>query len=113
MKFELKNFFGNLTDAMRSAGYHYDGQDPKTKEWRFYRSLSQNLYPRFHIYGFLDKAKSIAQLSLHLDQKAPVYQGSSAHSGEYEGEIIEKEVTRIKGAIGQKPALELPKEDLF
>ncbi len=115
MKFELKNFSGNLTDAMRSAGYHYDGRDQKTNEWRFYRSLSQNLYPRFHIYGVLDKAKSVAQLSLHLDQKKPLYEGSSAHSGEYEGVIVEKESERVKNSLksAQKSALELPKDDLF
>ena len=29
MRLEIKNFQGNLTDAMRSAGYHYDGPDQK------------------------------------------------------------------------------------
>ncbi|TSC83133.1 MAG: Uncharacterized protein G01um101419_215 [Parcubacteria group bacterium Gr01-1014_19] len=81
MKFVIKNFTGNLSDAMRSAGYHYEGADQKTKEFKFYRSVSNNLFPRFHIYGFLDKSKNLS-LSIHLDQKAPVYQGSTAHSGD-------------------------------
>ena len=98
MKFTVKNFTGNLSDAMRSAGYHYEGADQKTKEFKFYRSVSNNLFPRFHIYGFLDKAKTLA-LSLHLDQKAPVYQGSAAHNGDYEGEVIEKEAARIKQSL--------------
>ena len=83
---------------MRSAGYHYEGADQKTKEFKFYRSVSDNLFPRFHIYGFLDKSKTLS-LSMHLDQKAPVYQGSTAHSGDYEGEVIEKEAARIKQSL--------------
>lgn len=81
---------------MRSAGYHYDGQDPKTKEMRFYRSLSSGLYPRFHIYGTLDKNSKLLTFNLHLDQKAPVYSGATAHSGDYEGPVIEKEADRLK-----------------
>ena len=31
------------------------------------------------------------EVSLHLDQKKPIYIGSPAHSGEYEGELVENE----------------------
>ncbi|MEK7653667.1 MAG: hypothetical protein AAB345_00090 [Patescibacteria group bacterium] len=98
MKFVVKSFTGNLSDAMRSAGYHFEGADQKTKEFKFYRSVSDNLFPRFHIYGFLDKSKTLS-LSMHLDQKAPVYQGSTAHSGDYEGEVIEKEAARLRQSL--------------
>ena len=81
---------------MRSVGYHYDGQDPRTKEMRFYHSLSSALYPRFHIYCTLDKSSKTLTINLHLDQKAPSYDGSSAHSGEYDGPLIEKEADRLK-----------------
>ncbi len=110
MKFELKNFTDNVTDFMRSAGYHYDGVDDKTKELRFYRSLTSGLYPRFHIYGVWNRTAKIVSLSLHLDQKAPVYQGSTAHAGDYEGPVIEKEANRIKE---QYYAQKAPKMDLF
>ena len=96
MKFEIQNFTDNVTDFMRSAGYHYDGSDQKTREMRFYKTLDQNLYPRFHIYGFWDKAAKKLNFNLHLDQKAPVYEGQSAHSGDYDGPVIDKEVARIK-----------------
>lgn len=105
MKFELKNFNGNLADKMRSAGYHYDGQDLKTGELRFYRSLSSGLYPRFHIYGILNKASKSLSLSLHLDQKAPVYQGSTAHGGDYEGPVLEKEAGNLRSSLGLAPAI--------
>ena len=39
-------------------------------------------------------------LNLHLDQKKPVYRGTVAHSGEYEGEIVAKEIARIKNILG-------------
>lgn len=96
MRIDIPNFTANLTDEMRSAGYHYDGLDEKTKELRFYRSLSDNLYPRFHIYGAFDRAKKMLFLNLHLDQKAPVYQGSTAHAGDYDGEVLDKEASRLK-----------------
>jgi len=31
-----------------------------------------------------------------LDQKKPIYQGTPAHSGEYEGKVVEEETERIK-----------------
>jgi len=63
----------------------------KTGEISYVRRLRGYQYPRFHIYI------ENKYFNLHLDQKAPCYQGSSAHSGEYEGEILEKEQERIKG----------------
>lgn len=105
MRLEIKNFNGNLADKMRSAGYHHDGQDPKTGESRFYRSLSSGLYPRFHIYGILNKASKTLSLSLHLDQKAPVYQGSTAHGGDYEGPVLEREAEKLRGSLGQAPLI--------
>ncbi len=99
MKLDIKNFNENLADKMRSAGYHYDGQDPKSGEMRFYRSLSSGLYPRFHIYCLMNKASKTLAVNLHLDQKAPVYEGAAAHSGEYDGEVVSKEAERLKAAL--------------
>ncbi|MBU4369278.1 hypothetical protein KKG58_00770 [Patescibacteria group bacterium] len=65
----------------------------RTGEISYVRRLRGYQFPRFHIYienGFFN---------LHLDQKAPIYQGVSAHSGEYDGEILEKEKERIKEII--------------
>lgn len=110
MRIEIQKFTGNFADAMRSAGYHYDGQDSKTGELRFYRSLSSGLFPRFHIYGILDKASKKLSLNLHLDQKAPVYEGVTAHGGDYEGAVIEKEAAKIKSSLSEKS---LPPIDIF
>lgn len=109
MRFEAKDFGGNLADVMRSAGYHFDGRDEKTGELRFYRSLSAGLYPRFHIYATWDRAGKKAMLNLHLDQKAPVYEGATAHGGDYEGPVIEKEGERLKQFLTPKASLLKPR----
>jgi hypothetical protein len=36
---------------------------------------------------------------LHLDQKKPQYKGTRAHNGEYDGPIVEREITRIAGWV--------------
>ena len=61
------------------------------------RSLTSMSYPRFHL--FVEEGSDNLLFKLHLDQKRPSYSGVSAHNGEYEGEIIEKEAKRIKNII--------------
>ena len=63
----------------------------------FIKALSNSGYPRFHLYANETDDKYI--LNLHLDQKRPSYGKETAHSGEYDGEIIEKEAERIKDII--------------
>ncbi len=60
----------------------------------FVHRLSRNFYPRFHVY--LKDLGDKFEVNLHLDQKAPSYQGQSAHSGEYDGDVVERELERIK-----------------
>lgn len=81
----------NVLDLMRSAGYHPHNGDS------FVREIGSLKYPRFHIY--LKEAGDNLVFNLHLDQKRPVYKGTRAHSGEYEGEIVEKELQRIKNVF--------------
>ncbi len=54
-------------------------------------------YPRFHIY--LKEEKDVFNFSIHLDQKKPIYEGSSAHNGEYESDVVREEVARIKSIL--------------
>ncbi|MCH8048532.1 hypothetical protein IIC44_00325 [Patescibacteria group bacterium] len=93
MKFNISLKKEHLLNIMRECKYAPDGQDPKTGEFRFFRSLGGRRYPRFHIYA--KEQEEIATLNIHLDQKQVSYEGSSAHSGEYEGSLIEQEVERI------------------
>jgi len=78
---------------MRKIGYHFQGQSGQ--EFSFVRPVRG--YPRFHIYLKEDGSDLI--LNLHLDQKRPSYQGTTAHSGEYEGRIVEDEAERIKQVL--------------
>ncbi len=85
---------------MRKIGYHFQGEEKEKEEFIFTRPPKG--YPRFHIYLKIDDSTDSPQeiknliFNLHLDQKKPIYKGTTAHSGEYEGELVEKETERIK-----------------
>lgn len=87
-----------LSSKMRCLGYAPEGRGERTGEFKFWRSVSGRRFPRFHVYAS-QQEKDRALLNLHLDQKAPVYRGVSAHSGEYEGQLVEQEVQRILGSL--------------
>ena len=81
---------------MRRCGYGYlrgrnGGQDS------FVKRLRGELYPRFHLY--IEDNGDCWSFNLHLDQKAPVYRGAVAHSGDYDGAVVETEMARIKSAL--------------
>ena len=38
---------------------------------------------------------------LHLDQKQASYKGHTAHSGDYDGEVVEREAEVIKSVMAQ------------
>jgi len=83
---------------LRRAGYAFipereDGQAS------FARRLSRDFYPRFHIY-FIEQTASNGEVfvtfNLHLDQKKPGYVGYNRHNAEYDGEVVEREMERLK-----------------
>lgn len=95
MKFIIKNTEKeNVLNLMRKIGYYFQREDKQKSELIFIRSLERNGYPRFHLYLKEDKDELI--FNLHLDQKRPIYKGAPAHSGEYDGGVVEKEAERIK-----------------
>lgn len=73
---------------MRQLGYH-----PHKDNESFAKRLGGDQFPRFHVY--LKKTKKGWELSLHLDQKGQSYQGHTAHSGDYDGQVLEEEKERI------------------
>lgn len=91
MKFHIKNNNLSLTSLFREIGYKPLGPDNAVRPVRGQR------YPRFHIY-FKEEGDNII-INLHLDQKRPSYGKHTAHSGEYEGEIVDKEAKRIQSYI--------------
>lgn len=99
MKFTLKNISAeNPINLMRKVGYFLLAQE--SSELSFIRPMDRSGYPRFHIYMKFYKDTDEIVFNLHLDQKRPVYQGVSAHAGEYDGETVEREAERIKKILG-------------
>lgn len=82
---------------MRRAGYA-EFNDPNTGKTSYTKRFSGDYYPRFHLYVEQDKDNKVF-LNLHLDQKKPSYPGSSAHSADYDGEVVSKEAKRLGGLI--------------
>ena len=93
MRIKLENFQRNVMEFVRACGYRPLEQN-QNGELNCVRSLMGQDYPRFHCY--LKQEGSNLLVNLHLDQKRPSYAGSSRHSGEYEGEVVENEAERIR-----------------
>jgi hypothetical protein len=88
----------NLYNFLRKCGYapfHDSGYAPFHDS--YVKVLSASGYPRFHIYTSQTDSQHI--LNLHLDQKRPSYGKETAHSGEYDGKIVEEEAERIEDLI--------------
>ncbi len=54
-------------------------------------------FPRYHAY--VEDLNGGIQINLHVDQKEASYKGSSAHSGDYEGLVVEREIMEMKAFI--------------
>ena len=93
-KFPFKNI--SSVELIKHCGYG-DVRDPNATEQSFARRLGSGFYPRFHIY--LKDFETYFEVDLHLDQKQASYEGSRAHSGEYDGDTVMNEARRITGLI--------------
>lgn len=67
--------------------------DRRTGEISYAKRLHRDFYPRFHVY-IAEKGNEWI-FNLHIDQRATRYEGVTAHSGEYDGAVVEKEAERI------------------
>ena len=95
MKFKFKeNRKEDVFFLLRKCGYHYLGKNTEKNDFSFVRYLSPNQFPRFHIY--VKENNGIIEGNIHLDQKKGIYRNSKAHSGEYDGSLLEEEIKRIK-----------------
>jgi hypothetical protein len=98
MRFTIEKALDSPLNVLRRSGYAFLRKDEKTGELSFVKRVSNGDYPRFHIYAKQD-VKGSVQVNLHLDQKKASYEGSTAHSGEYqssENKWLEKEAEIIK-----------------
>ena len=97
---------GTARDLMRRVGY---GEiRGRGAQMSYARRFSHEHYPRFHAY--VEDRDGGMQINLHIDQKKASYQGSTAHSGEYDGPLVEQEMQRIVAMIQslQKPPTQAP-----
>ena len=102
MDFIIKDIKENIAETARKIGYVIiDAKE--NNEYNLVRRLGIGNYPRFHI--FVRQAGDRLLFGLHLDQKQPSYKGSHAHSGEYEGPVVEEEADRIKEILTAHPVL--------
>lgn len=81
---------------IRQTGYGFIRDRHSGKE-SYVRRLGGGFYPRLHMY--IEDRGDAVSFNLHLDQKQASYEGSNMHSGEYDGEVVESEMERIKSFI--------------
>lgn len=84
---------------LRQAGYAFV-RDHRTGHNSFMRALARGHYPRFHLY--VDENDQELIFNLHIDQKQPSYEGSAAHNGEYDGDLVAGEIERLTLMAGQQ-----------
>lgn len=97
--FLVKENFPDPEIELRHAGYAVLIDRSRTQK-SFARRFHHDFYPRFHVY--IEDKQDRWAINLHLDQRAPVYAGVTAHSGEYDGTVVEQEMARIESFF--KPA---------
>ena len=91
---------------LRKCGYIEIQNPHKNFETSYARSLDPGrFYPRFHIY--IEPDKNETAINIHLDAKKPSYEGTSAHSGEYDSPIVKQEITRLQN-LAQNSISEMP-----
>jgi hypothetical protein len=96
---------------LRQAGYVFL-EDRKTGNESFVRPLNRGYYPRFHLY--LDQSPGKLIFNLHLDQKQASYAGAHMHNGEYDGDLVQSEIDRLKGlAVTEEQPIDFDQEDLL
>ena len=86
--------------AIRRCGYARV-VDRRENQISYARRLAggASLYPRFHVY--IEEAGENWSVNLHLDQRATVYKGVTAHAGEYDGELVEQEGRHLQQILTQ------------
>lgn len=103
MKFtaQIKQLQEAPENWLRRAGYTFI-PERENGQASFARRLSNDFYPRFHIYYLTktdDQGIEWINFNLHLDQKRPGYEGYSRHNAEYDGEVVERELARLQSLL--------------
>jgi len=99
MKINFNQKFNQNPDFLiKRCGYGLVS-DPRAQEVSYSRRLGGGIYPRFHLYI---NSRDPLILNLHLDQKQASYEGQTAHSGDYDSDLVKQEAQRIYDLIMQQ-----------
>src|SRR3989338_517059 len=98
MKISINNPSTHARNLLRRLGYAL--YQSREGEISYVRRLHGYDYPRFHIYVNREEPGILIELTLHLDEKKPSYEGFTAHSGQYDGPLVEQERDRLLGLMG-------------
>jgi len=93
MKFKVsKDLKYSPENILRTCNY-FPIFDRRTQKGSFVRKLTQNRYPRFHMY-VKEKGDELI-FDLHLDQSKTVYSGAKAHNADYDSPEVKTELVRV------------------
>ncbi|MDI6778401.1 MAG: hypothetical protein QMD77_04405 [Patescibacteria group bacterium] len=98
MKFVIEKPQVNINVLFRRAGYHF--QKREGDEMAFVRRLTDQPFPRFHLFVKVVDYKF--HVNFHIDHKAASYEGQKMHSGEYgeDSKLLQEEAERLKSVAG-------------
>src|SRR3989344_2278833 len=99
MKVTITEPKSHSRNLLRRAGYAlHQGRDNEVSYTL--RLSGGGDYPRFHVYVNREEPGEVIEFTLHLDEKRPSYEGFTAHSGQYDGPLVEQERDRLFGLMG-------------
>lgn len=61
----------------------------------FVRRVHGAEFPRYHLY-VNNESENEMICSVHIDQRAPSYQGTHAHGGDYDSPLTDAEIERLQ-----------------
>ena len=94
--FVIKKGEYNSLMTMRRLGYaaYTNRQGVES----FVRRIHGSEFPRYHLYVNKENEHEL-MCSVHIDQRAPSYQGTSAHGGDYDSPQVLEEIERLQASI--------------
>jgi hypothetical protein len=75
----------------------YGEQRTRSGQISYVKRVGGGRFPRYHAY--VEDLNGGIQVNLHVDQKEASYESGRAHAGEYEGPLVEREMTYIVGFV--------------
>ena len=97
MKFKLPNTFSqNQISLARKSGY-IPIHDRISNKNSYVRKLTNQHYPRFHLY--ISESNNEITFDLHLDQNMNRYQNQTAHNADHDSREVKQELIRIYQSI--------------